>query len=257
MLIETQIPPVPGISDHGLMSGLGDDDHTQYLLVDGSRIVEELTIGGSGQLYIYPSGSDVRFYCDSGDIYLDVTSCLYVSGDIQLSGDLDILGTQINIAYGGMRIRSNDSNYDAEYDNWDSSNHIFQYQGSDLFAIKSDGIHIHSSTDYASIKMVGSELQIWGGMGDIVLEPYDFTVVKKLLAPNGIEFDIYGSENISSSSGDMFYYAYYGHTFYGDELRSMGGFMSGAGNAGISQTLSLPEGVIAFEDGLMVYSSIA
>ena len=35
-----------GITDHGGMSGIGDDDHTQYLLVDGTRaMTTDITIG--------------------------------------------------------------------------------------------------------------------------------------------------------------------------------------------------------------------
>lgn len=30
-------PPVTSVSDHGLLSGLADDDHSQYMLVDGTR----------------------------------------------------------------------------------------------------------------------------------------------------------------------------------------------------------------------------
>lgn len=30
-------PPVTSVSDHGLLSGLADDDHTQYMLADGTR----------------------------------------------------------------------------------------------------------------------------------------------------------------------------------------------------------------------------
>lgn len=36
-----------GTSDHGALSGLGDDDHTQYLLADGSRSNSALKLAGS------------------------------------------------------------------------------------------------------------------------------------------------------------------------------------------------------------------
>ena len=35
------------VSDHGLMTGLQDDDHTQYLLADGTRTATSLTVSGS------------------------------------------------------------------------------------------------------------------------------------------------------------------------------------------------------------------
>ena len=34
------------VVDHGNLTGLGDDDHTQYLLVDGSRAADTLTVTG-------------------------------------------------------------------------------------------------------------------------------------------------------------------------------------------------------------------
>lgn len=34
------------VADHGNLGGLGDDDHTQYLLADGSRTATELTVSG-------------------------------------------------------------------------------------------------------------------------------------------------------------------------------------------------------------------
>jgi hypothetical protein len=46
------IPSTP-VSDHGSMTGLSDDDHTQYILVDGTRnantltITNDLTVGGN------------------------------------------------------------------------------------------------------------------------------------------------------------------------------------------------------------------
>ena len=108
----------------------------------------------------------------------------------------------------------------------------------------------------ASLIINGADFEIWGGMGDIVLFPYDYTVAHFLLAPDGIEFDTVGSENISASTGDMFYYAFYGHTFYGDELRSMGGFMSSGGSPGVNETVPTTNGDLYFEDGLLVYYSV-
>ncbi len=36
-----------GIVDHGVLQGLADDDHTQYLLADGSRAADNLTVTGT------------------------------------------------------------------------------------------------------------------------------------------------------------------------------------------------------------------
>jgi hypothetical protein len=47
-----------GVTDHGDLTGLADDDHPQYLLADGSRIVSgDLTIGvGTGNPYLIIDG---------------------------------------------------------------------------------------------------------------------------------------------------------------------------------------------------------
>ena len=247
MLIETQIPPVTPIADHGSLTGLDGDDHTQYLLVDGQRSIVELYIGSSYAVYLYDNGGDAHLYAD-GDIYLDPVD------QVNINGNLDVYGSYIHLSLGAFRLKSNDSNFNTEYNNWDSSNHVFQYQGSELFRVQSDGISIMGD---ASLIMDGSDFMIYGGMGDIILDPYDYAVINKLMAPNGIEFDIYDSEKIDSSSGDMFYNAYYGHTFYGSNpLQSMCGFMSSDGNAGITETVYHADGEMYFEDGLLVFNNV-
>jgi len=68
-------------SDHGNLAGLGDDDHTQYLLVDGSRSVSGSIIPDTDVTYdlgsatyrfrdIYLSGSSINL----GDIVLSATA---------------------------------------------------------------------------------------------------------------------------------------------------------------------------------------
>jgi hypothetical protein len=49
-----------GVTDHGSMSGLSDDDHTQYLLVDGTRAVTgDLSLsGGDGALTFTVAGEN-------------------------------------------------------------------------------------------------------------------------------------------------------------------------------------------------------
>ncbi|MFN9951836.1 MAG: hypothetical protein ACK55I_01960, partial [bacterium] len=39
--------PTEPVSDHGSLTGLGDDDHTQYLLADGTRNASSLTVTGT------------------------------------------------------------------------------------------------------------------------------------------------------------------------------------------------------------------
>jgi hypothetical protein len=40
-----------GISDHGVLSGLSDDDHTQYVLVDGTRSLAYLEVDGQADFH--------------------------------------------------------------------------------------------------------------------------------------------------------------------------------------------------------------
>jgi hypothetical protein len=62
------IPTTP-VSDHGSMTGLSDDDHTQYLLADGTRAVGGSLIPDANEVYDLGS-SDYRFR----DIYLSGAS---------------------------------------------------------------------------------------------------------------------------------------------------------------------------------------
>lgn len=45
------------VQDHGTLTGLLDDDHTQYLLVDGSRAATSLTVTGNSNFGIIASGT--------------------------------------------------------------------------------------------------------------------------------------------------------------------------------------------------------
>ncbi len=88
-----------GVSDHGALSGLGDDDHTQYLLVDGTRATTgAFTVGGAGTLIlaegvapsntagfgkIYVKSSDNKLYFkNAGGSEFDLT----VSGTLTGTG---------------------------------------------------------------------------------------------------------------------------------------------------------------------------
>lgn len=68
-------PGSAGVTDHGALTGLGDDDHTQYALADGSRgsflrltggsISGNLTVSSyiaAGQLGLAGGGAAPRFY---------------------------------------------------------------------------------------------------------------------------------------------------------------------------------------------------
>lgn len=44
------VSETPGITDHGVLTGLGDDDHQQYLLANGSRALTGNLLGGNRQI---------------------------------------------------------------------------------------------------------------------------------------------------------------------------------------------------------------
>ncbi|MHA1795233.1 MAG: hypothetical protein ACTSUK_03915 [Promethearchaeota archaeon] len=56
------------ITDHGSLNGLGDDDHTQYLLVNGTRAMTgDLSLGGHNIINVGNSGSDTALKLRAGD----------------------------------------------------------------------------------------------------------------------------------------------------------------------------------------------
>jgi hypothetical protein len=78
-LVDTLWEQGGGLTDHGALDGLADDDHSQYLLANGSRIVSGgLAIGaahprslGYGHLFVHDgSVNDYGFIEAEGNIYL-------------------------------------------------------------------------------------------------------------------------------------------------------------------------------------------
>lgn len=128
--------------DHGSISGLGDDDHTQYILVDGTRAftgdqsmgsnkITNMAPGTAGtdavnldQLQAVQNGLDwkesVRLLSDTNiDIatggLLTVDSVLTVAGDrVLLVGQSTASENGIYIADSGAWVRSEDANASAE-----------------------------------------------------------------------------------------------------------------------------------------------
>lgn len=62
-----------GASDHGALTGLADDDHTQYLLATGTRnITGDIRITSSKSLELAGAAGDViEMYANAGDFYID------------------------------------------------------------------------------------------------------------------------------------------------------------------------------------------
>lgn len=71
-ILPEDIPPSV-VTEHGELTGLGDDDHTQYLLADGTRaLTGSLTLANGGQLWdnatctfiSSPDGSNIQEICN-------------------------------------------------------------------------------------------------------------------------------------------------------------------------------------------------
>lgn len=116
----------PGVTDHGLLTGLADDDHAQYLLIDGSRHMSLAlrSDASSDLIYVYKAGVHrYTFTCspDAGaclGIYNPVTSAWVWRVDE--SGNINIVGTVdgIDLSAGLFFDRGNFSNYDKTLGNF-------------------------------------------------------------------------------------------------------------------------------------------
>ena len=85
-----------GTVDHGILNGLADDDHTQYLLVDGTRSAASLTVSGD----VAVNGGDLtttaatfNFAEDATTINIGSTlgtSNIYLDADSWIIGNLNV-----------------------------------------------------------------------------------------------------------------------------------------------------------------------
>ena len=102
------------VADHGNLGGLADDDHTQYLLADGTRTATELTVGGdltvdTSTLHVDSTNNRVGIGTTSPAEELDVVGDVQVSGRLGIgsgiSAELDIKGA----SNPEIRLQSTDS----------------------------------------------------------------------------------------------------------------------------------------------------
>lgn len=124
-----------GVTDHGALTGLLDNDHPQYLSTSGGTIFGDLIISGG----LFVSGQSVfnNNITVSGDVFIsgDIISndgSTYITqneGDVlyQASGNYQPSGNYITIAQGDIRYQLS-GNYQA------SGNYITLSQGAGLYA---------------------------------------------------------------------------------------------------------------------------
>jgi len=103
-----------GTTDHGTLTGLGDDDHTQYLLVSGTRAMtgdldmagNDITLDDNAKV-ILGTGGDAEIYYNGIDLVIDPDAvgagAVAIGGnltatDIEASGTVDATG---GYKYGG------------------------------------------------------------------------------------------------------------------------------------------------------------
>jgi len=102
-----------GITVHGSLSGLGSDDHKQYILVDGTRaFTGAVTVGsdGAGHDVTFHSGtgSDL-FFWDASEEVLQITGTNAATALDILDGDVRVVDTLYFYDRGGESISSNGS----------------------------------------------------------------------------------------------------------------------------------------------------
>lgn len=152
-----------GVTDHGALTGLSDDDHTIYLLASGARalagnwslggfnLTGAANISGTGSVALSSSAADLSLYGDTG-IQVDAFGTgfnLYAPATVALTADgatlqMNALFFDANIGASGVEI---DSVGDIEFDS--SGGHItFLADGSgkDIAFTANDSIYQTATT---------------------------------------------------------------------------------------------------------------
>jgi len=94
------------IIDHGNLLGLGDDDHTQYILHDGTRaFTGNVQANASGTLDIGSASLPFKdLYLTGSSLYMDGTKAMYMSGsDVAFGGSIDLASDTYEYKIAGVR----------------------------------------------------------------------------------------------------------------------------------------------------------
>lgn len=94
-----------GTSDHGLLNGLGDDDHSQYLHTTTSRTGVTANLGTSGTI----STTNATASTSTTTGALTVAGGAGIAGNVYIGGSLD-LGTALGVGEGGTGLTGTPAN---------------------------------------------------------------------------------------------------------------------------------------------------
>lgn len=134
---------VVGVLDHGLLTNLGDDDHTQYLLADGTRPATELTISGdltvdTNSLYVDSTNNRVGIGTTTPAYKLDVFGDIHISNSTPylIFTDTDTNAESRISASSGLGSLFLEADYNNEQDD---TNIVFKSDGTEKMRIESSG----------------------------------------------------------------------------------------------------------------------
>jgi hypothetical protein len=137
-----------GVTDHGALTGLADDDHTQYLLADGTRTATSLTV--SGNLTV-----------DTNMLFVDSTNNEVGIGTISPTTKLDILGLTTEDPILSVRHNGGSAGHAGiAMTSTGSGGRTWTLISADAGYTHGDGFHVLNSTSghMVSIKALGTNL---------------------------------------------------------------------------------------------------
>lgn len=140
-----------GTEDHGNLTGLSDDDHTQYLLVDGTRSMDgSLDMGTNNITNVGDvDGIDVSEHDHDGDAP-SIPNAGLDNSSVTVAGNEVSLGSSTDISHSDLS--------GVSYDDHHGVGNAIEWDGSNNIAVASDGI----STDELDLSMSPS----WTGTHD-------------------------------------------------------------------------------------------
>jgi hypothetical protein len=125
-----------GVSDHGVLTGLADDDHTQYTKVDGTRAFtgQQQFVNGDATTPGVHWGGSVGIYRSSDNIVQRASSFQWnIGGTLRFTCSTSVCGP-INDAASSMKLGSDTERWGDAYFGTAHFNSISVYTGSQTLA---------------------------------------------------------------------------------------------------------------------------